>query len=149
MAIFNQFDSKASHASNVAIVAAGSQFTGNLAIKCKLHIDGEFHGDIESSSAVLIGKTGVLQSKVRARKLVVAGKFYGEARCEAIELVSGGVVEGTLYTASLAIDKDASFEGKSVRKKLQPVADIPAKQKSPPAPPPPKGKDAPAATVVS
>jgi len=81
-----------------------------------------------------VGKSGVLQSKLKARKLVIAGKFHGEAECEAIELLGGGVVEGTLCTSSLAVDKDASFEGSSIRKKLDAapsVLDMTAKQKAP------------------
>jgi len=95
-----------------------------------LHIDGEFSGDIDSNSAIIVGKSGVLQSKLKARKLVIAGKFHGEADCEAIELVSGSVVEGALCTSSLAVDKDAAFEGKSIRKKLQPVVDMKPKPKA-------------------
>lgn len=64
-----------------------------------------------------MGKPGVLKSHVRAHKLVVAGKFFGNADCDAVELVNGCLVEGNLCTASLAIEKGAIFKGKSTRKK--------------------------------
>ncbi len=69
-----------------------------------------------------VGKTGVLNGEVRAQKFLVAGRFFGNADCESIELASEGAVEGKLTAFSLAIDSDSSFEGESVRKK---TADAP------------------------
>lgn len=82
-----------------------------------LHIDGEFDGDIHSTNTISIGKSGVVKCDLTAQKLIVAGKFCGNADCEAIELLSGGEIEGQLTAASLAIDSGGFFQGQSIRKK--------------------------------
>ena len=82
-----------------------------------MHIDGEFNGDIHSTNTVSIGKSSVVKCELKAHKLIVAGKFYGNAECEFIELLSSGEVEGQLTAASLAIDSGGSFQGQSIRKK--------------------------------
>ncbi len=58
-----------------------------------------------------------MTGEVKAQKMIVAGRFFGNAECESIELVAGGEVEGTLTTASLAIDIGSSFQGESIRRK--------------------------------
>lgn len=82
-----------------------------------MHIDGEFNGDIHSTNTVSIGKTGVVKCELKAHKLIVAGKFYGSAECESVEVPSGGEVDGQLTAASLAVDSGGSFQGQSIRKK--------------------------------
>lgn len=59
----------------------------------------------------------MVNCELKAQKLTVAGKFFGNATCEEIELLTGGEVEGQLTAASLAIDSGASFHGESIRKK--------------------------------
>lgn len=117
MAIFNKTDQQADYSSNVTTVSAGSKFTGKIEIECSLHIDGEFDGEISSTSTVEIGKSGVLKGNLKAQKLVVTGKFFGDAECDSIELVSGGEAEGKLVSASLTIDSGSSFQGESIRKR--------------------------------
>ncbi len=117
MAIFNKSDKQADYASNVTTIAAGASFTGTIEIACSLHLDGEFIGDINSTNTVEIGKSGVLKGELKAQKLVLSGKFLGNAECESIELLAGGDAEGKLITDSLAIDSDSLFQGESIRKK--------------------------------
>ena len=82
-----------------------------------MHIDGELNGDIHSTNTVSIGKPGIVKCELAAHKLVVAGKFSGNADCELIEVLAGGEVDGQLTAASLAIDGGGAFQGQSIRKK--------------------------------
>ena len=82
-----------------------------------MHVDGEFNGDLHSTNTISIGKSGVVKCDLKARKLIVAGSFHGNAECESIEVLAGGAVEGQLTTDSLAIHADGSFQGQSIRKK--------------------------------
>ena len=81
-----------------------------------MHIDGEVDAEINSTGIVKIGETGIVNSDLRARSLVVTGKFFGNADCETIELVAGGEAEGKLTSNSLTIDANSSFQGESIRK---------------------------------
>ena len=108
-----------------------------------MHIDGELNGDIHSTSTVSIGKTGVVKCELEAQKLVVAGKFHGNADCELIEVLAGGEVDGQLTAASLAVDGGGIFHGQSVRKKpsddsttvVKFTAEKPPKDTAPTTPP--------------
>ena len=117
MAIFNKPDQQTDYSSNVTTIAAGSIISGKIDTQCELHIDGDVDGEITSTGTVKIGQTGKVNSDLKAKSLVVAGKFSGNAECDSIELISGGEAEGKLTTASLTIDASSSFQGESIRKK--------------------------------
>jgi cytoskeletal protein CcmA (bactofilin family) len=116
MAIFNKSDQQTDHSSNVTTVAAGSTITGKIDIECELHIDGEVDAEINSTGTVKIGQTGKVNGDLRAKSLIVAGKFSGNADCDSIELISGGEADGKLTASSLTIDASSSFQGESIRK---------------------------------
>ena len=117
MAIFNKSNQQTDYSSNITTIAAGSHVSGRIEIECELHIDGKVDGEIISKGTVRIGKSGSVTSELQAQSLIVAGKFFGNANCESIELVSGGEAEGKLTATSLTIDSDSSFQGESIRKK--------------------------------
>lgn len=117
--IFNsndKSDQQTDYSSNVTTIAAGSHVTGRIEVACELHIDGEVDAEINSSQTVKIGETGIVNGDLRAQTLIVSGKFFGNADCETIELVSGGEAEGKLAACSLSIDGSSSFQGESIRK---------------------------------
>jgi len=116
MAIFNKPDKQTDYSSNVTTIAAGSHITGKIDIQCELHVDGEVDAEINSSGIVKIGTTGIVNSNLKAETLIISGKFYGNAECDSIELVSGGEAEGKLTAVSLTIDSSSSFQGESVRR---------------------------------
>ena len=68
-----------------------------------------------------------------AKKLIISGKYTGDAECDSIEVVAGGEAEGRLTCASLIIDSDSAFQGESIRRRAEdlpqsgaPVVDFPA-----------------------
>ncbi len=66
---------------------------------------------------IKIGLSGVVNSSnLRASKLIVSGKFLGEADCEAVEIIDGGDVQGKLTSATLEIVANGAFQGESIRK---------------------------------
>jgi cytoskeletal protein CcmA (bactofilin family) len=116
MAIFNKSNQQTDYSSNITTIAAGSHVTGRIDIECELQIDGQVDAEINSTATIKIGQSGVVNGNLHAKTLILTGKFYGNADCEAIELVSGGEAEGKLTCASLTIDSSSSFQGESVRK---------------------------------
>ena len=117
MAIFTKSDQQADHSSNITTIAAGLHLSGRIDIECELHIDGEVDAEIHSTGTVKIGHSGRVKSDLKAKSLVIAGKFSGNADCDSIELISGGEAEGKLTATSLTIDSGSSFQGESIRKK--------------------------------
>jgi cytoskeletal protein CcmA (bactofilin family) len=116
MALFDKSNKQADHSANTTTIAAGSNFNGKVDIQCALHIDGEVKGDINSTSTVVIGKTGVFNGELSADKLIISGKFLGSADCKIIEVVSGGAAEGKLTATQLMIDAESIFQGQSIKK---------------------------------
>jgi cytoskeletal protein CcmA (bactofilin family) len=81
-----------------------------------LHVDGELDGEVVSTNVVEISRSGVVKSELKADKLIVAGKFFGNADCELVELTASGEIQGNLTSAGLVIENGGVFEGKSLRK---------------------------------
>ena len=113
MAIFNKSDTE----SNTTIIAAGTKIDGEFNINCKLHIDGEVTGKINSTNIVSIGAEGSIKGELSSVKLIVSGLFEGTADCDSIELLKDGKIVGKIISKDLMIESDSIFEGESQLKK--------------------------------
>ncbi|MBF0620439.1 MAG: polymer-forming cytoskeletal protein [Magnetococcales bacterium] len=113
MAIFNKASEPKIDKSNTTVIAAGTKITGEISIECKLHVDGEFSGQIRSNSLITIGKTGKVDGEIHSKKLIVTGRFEGTADCGEIEILSGGNVSGNISSRVLVIERGSLFQGES------------------------------------
>ena len=98
------------------IVAAETRVTGDIRGKSKVHVDGQFSGNINSNSTVSVGETGCIEGDVISEKLIVHGRFTGVAACEEIEIKAGGVLVGQITADILMIERGGFFEGESKQK---------------------------------
>ncbi len=117
-------------------IGHGIELTGRLEVrndKHDLHIDGNFKGEIHSNSTVIIGQTGYVEGDIFGVRLVISGRFVGNADFDRIELIAGGNVEGTLSADQLTIDAVSSFHGQSIAKKR--VGENAGKVRQPQKPP--------------
>lgn len=78
-----------------------------------MHVDGEFEGNIHSKSTVIIGKNGIVKGNISAQKLVVNGKFQGDAQSSIIEILPMGKIEGKVITPEFVIERKGIFIGES------------------------------------
>jgi len=113
MAIFNKDDGYASASSETTIIANGAKIEGVFNCTSRLHVDGEIIGQIESKSIVTIGKSGKINGKINANRLIVNGLFEGEANCDGVEVLAGGKFLGKVVSKELMIEAKAEFEGES------------------------------------
>lgn len=88
-------------------------------------MDGEFSGLIHSDSTISVGRTGLIEGDVSAKKLVVTGRFMGTADCEEIEILSAGRVIGRIACKALVIERGSFFEGESRLKDASAVVELP------------------------
>jgi len=116
MAIFNKSNSMAKEANSTTIISNGVKIKGETELSAKLHIEGEFEGNIKSSNVISIGKGGVIKGDLIASKLIVNGEFTGRADCEIIEVMNGGIVKGDVVVKNLVIENGGVFEGNSTLK---------------------------------
>jgi len=63
---------------------------GNVKGCGTVHVDGKIHGDLTTDGDVLIGKEGVVNGNVNAKKVVVSGKINGNTKCETLEVTQTG-----------------------------------------------------------
>lgn len=78
-----------------------------------LHLDGEINGAVNSSSSIVIGKSGILKGKAIVDKMVVNGLFEGEIAANHLEILSGGVVNADISVKEISIEIGAKFNGNS------------------------------------
>ena len=116
MAIFvsdnKQLDGVSSSSGGGAtIIAQGTRIKGEINTDCRLHIDGEFEGNIHAKDVVMVGKSGVVRGDVRANSLIVSGRFIGNVSSNVLEIKPQGRVEGSVEVAEFIIERKGVFMG--------------------------------------
>jgi len=93
-----------------SIVGTGLRIVGDLRCEADLQIDGVVEGDV-ISDALTVGENGIVQGKVSAQRLYVAGTVVGEIRASEVLLAKTARVTGDILHHSLAIDPGARLDG--------------------------------------
>ncbi len=116
----------------VSTLGHGMLITGNIVCAGALQIFGRVVGDIHASQ-LLISEEAKVEGKVIAPETVVRGEFNGTIQSNNVKLQSTAVVEGEIFSKSLAIEQNAVFEG--VSRRLERAVEAPvAKPAVPEAP---------------
>lgn len=113
MAIFGKDRAQQGAHNGSTIVAAGTQFVGNLTLSDTLHVDGRIDGDVQSESNVVIGGDGYLKGQIKAATVVVSGRVDGSISADRLEIIAGGCVEGDVHIVDLVIEPGGRFNGSS------------------------------------
>ncbi len=90
--------------------------TFNGALKCDtpVYVHGVFDGDIETTDAVMVGRTARVVATIRARDVGVAGIVVGDIVASGrVEVYPGGRVYGDVSATALRIEEGAVFSGQS------------------------------------
>jgi len=94
------------------LLAPGTEFRGLLVIHGSARIEGCVRGEIVGAERLEIGEAGVVEARVEADEVVVAGSLEGEVRARRrVELLASARVHGTIETPRLALAEGALFEG--------------------------------------
>ncbi|MET3999567.1 polymer-forming cytoskeletal protein [Marinobacterium sp. MBR-109] len=111
MGIIKRDVSAKSGRSAVTIIAQGNHFKGDTQVSGKMHVDGLFEGNIDSSEDISIGRHGCVRGRIRARNVTVSGVLEGELVCDQLHIERGGQVRATVYSDNLSIDSQGCFVG--------------------------------------
>jgi cytoskeletal protein CcmA (bactofilin family) len=96
-----------------SIIGEGSEFRGEFKVKNLLRIDGYFKGTIITEGKVLIGKTGKVETDIKAGIVVVGGEVMGNILAtKRVVLLSTSKVKGDIITPSLILEEGCIFEGR-------------------------------------
>ena len=96
-----------------SIIGEGSEFSGEFKVDGLIRIDGKFSGLIQTNGKVLIGKTGVVDTDIKARIIVSGGLIKGNLYAsERVILLSTCKLYGDLITPNLILEDGVLFHGK-------------------------------------
>ena len=95
----------------VTIIARGNKLSGQMSLTGKLHIDGQFDGEISSLDSITIGRRGEVRGVIRAHQISVSGVLDAEVFCDELCIERDGRVRGVVHSRHLSIDKRGCFIG--------------------------------------
>lgn len=94
------------------LIGQGTNFRGDIQVEGLLRIDGDFWGQIRSSSRVYIGAGGRVKSQIAAREVVVGGALKGDiVASDKVIILSTGLVIGNIYAPRLTLEEGCVVEG--------------------------------------
>ena len=87
-----------------ATITGCMEILGNIKGCGSIHIDGKVHGDLSVEDQVIIGKEGLVNGDVHAKKVVVSGKVNGNVNCEVLEVTQTGSLSQTIMADKIVSD---------------------------------------------
>jgi cytoskeletal protein CcmA (bactofilin family) len=96
------------------VIAKGLKIVGSVTAEGLIEVNGEIEGEIHCTSLV-ISRGAHVNGTVAAERVVVDGNVEGPIEGGDVFLRSQANVVGDIHHQSLAIEKGASFEGRSIR----------------------------------
>lgn len=95
------------------LIGEGTRMTGTLQAAGTIRIEGEFEGDVQSGSDVIIGKEAKVRALVRGGNVVLAGRLEGQVEAmQLLEIHSSGFMMGDIKVGNLMVEDGAYFSGK-------------------------------------
>jgi cytoskeletal protein CcmA (bactofilin family) len=94
----------ASPAPLAALLGKGARYSGEMTFDGRVRVDGTFTGRIFTEDVLEIGETGVVDGKIDAATLIVAGIARGEVHArDRLVLQPTGLVEGRVDARVLEV----------------------------------------------
>ncbi len=96
------------------VLGKGSSFSGKLTFEGAVRIEGEFHGEIQTSGTLIVAHGAKVEAQVVASVVIVEGEVNGNIQAgELLEIKGQAVVIGDVRTPALSIERGAVFHGAS------------------------------------
>src|SRR6476469_4115993 len=97
------------------VIAKGLKIVGSVTAEGLVEVNGQIDGELHCTSLV-IARGAHVNGIVAAERVVVDGKVEGPIQGGDVVLKSQAHVVGDIHHQSLAIEKGAYFEGRSIRR---------------------------------
>jgi cytoskeletal protein CcmA (bactofilin family) len=127
-----------------SLIDRDSHFTGTYRTPHNLRIEGRYEGEIDCKGTVYVGETAVVNARIVAGNVTVAGQLEGEIACDSrFEILRSGRVTGSVTSAVTVVHEGAFYQGElrmvragaPDRLRREPAA-APLSRTEPPARPP-------------
>ena len=96
------------------VIAKGLKIVGTVTAEGLVEVNGHIEGDLHCTSLVVSPKAAITGG-IEAERVVVNGRVEGPIRGGEVLLKSHAHVVGDIQHSSLAVEKGAFFDGRSVR----------------------------------
>lgn len=116
MGIFSSSDKQKNEKAGPTIISEGTYFIGGLSTNGIVHIDGKYEGVILQAELVTITQNGTFIGDIKSKNIVISGYMDGKIDCDNIQILDGAKVIAEIRHLDMSIEKDAQFEGKSIKK---------------------------------
>ena len=120
-------DNIAGNNKTLTIIGEGVVIEGSLYSPGTTRVDGKVTGEIIAEKAIIIGKEGKVEAKVKTKDAMIAGSFVGNMIASGeVEISSTGKFTGNLIQkdALLTVEKGGLFKGESMISEDQKVFEI-------------------------
>ena len=98
--------------SATGVIAADSAWSGTLRSRGSLRVFGQVEGDLEASHEIFVAEGAMINARIAARVVIVAGTVEGTVECSGrLEVLSTGRVSGDVTAPSLVVHEGAAIEG--------------------------------------
>lgn len=82
-------------------------------------ISGEFIGDVEVSSSLTVGDTGLVKGTIQADNVLVSGEVIGNVNAiQQLQITHTGRVVGDVFVGTIVMDEGAQLEGNCKMRQL-------------------------------
>ncbi len=94
------------------LLVEGTKIIGDILSDSKLRIDGEVQGNIATTSAVVIGKNGVVHGNLNCQEAEIEGRIDGKLSVEGVLILRATAnIVGDIQATRLVIEEGALFLG--------------------------------------
>ena len=94
------------------LISAGTTVKGDISSNSDLRIDGTITGNINSTSKIIVGATGVVEGDITGNQADVVGKVSGNIRTkDLLQLRGDCIINGNLFAGKLQVEPTAKFNG--------------------------------------
>jgi cytoskeletal protein CcmA (bactofilin family) len=94
------------------IVSVGSVWDGTLRADGSIQIFGRVQGDVSATDEIYVAEGAVVDARVSARTVIIAGTVSGTVECTGrLEVLPTGHVSGDVTSPTLVVHEGATVEG--------------------------------------
>lgn len=103
---------KSTGLNGTTLISAGTTVKGDISSNSDLRIDGTVSGNINSTSKIVVGSTGVVEGDIAGNQADIVGKVSGNIRTkDLLQLRGDCVINGNLFAGKLQVEPTAKFNG--------------------------------------
>ncbi len=96
-----------------AFIGQGTVLSGKVVSTKPLVIDGTIHGNVDCSSTVIVGETGVVIGEIHSPTARISGRIFGNVHVPRnVSLLGAANIQGDIFTGSLHVEPSVIFNGR-------------------------------------